>query len=272
MSATAQKNGRAPRVPLVAPLPTLSPVEPPAVAEVATPNLDAAVLRVVGRAFAQPLPRDANGQVGSRTYSYPTLGAVLDVVLPLTVEEELLWKVFPTTLTDGKPGLRYRMTHVPSGEYDEDTMPLPCEATMQGLGSAITYGRRYGLVAYLNLIVEDDDGAAASVRHTNVMPKASDPDDGEAPRPKAATPKSGERRVTANQRTKLLEPRAQAAGLDAGQFANVILTAAGEPPRTWRNEQHAEETKKRLLDQLPARLKDAVLAGIAHAAAEGSQA
>jgi hypothetical protein len=78
--------------------------------------------------------------------------------------------------------------------------------------------------------------------------------------------------VTANQRTKLLEPRARAAGLSAGEFANVILQAAGEPPRTWRSDEHAEQTKNRLLDQLPARLKDAVLAGIAHAGAEGSQA
>jgi len=33
---------------------------------------------------------------------------------------------------------------------------------MQGLGSAITYARRYGIMSLLNLPAEDDDGNAAS--------------------------------------------------------------------------------------------------------------
>ena len=39
----------------------------------------------------------------------------------------------------------------------------PTKEDMQGLGSAITYARRYGLQAIVGLPAEDDDGNAASV-------------------------------------------------------------------------------------------------------------
>ena len=81
----------------------------------------------------------------------------------------------------------------------------------------------------------------------------------------AAAPKPSERAVTANQREKLLKPRARKAGLTAGQFANVILVAKGEQERQWRSAEHASMTLDRELDRLPARLKDAVLEGIERA-------
>jgi len=41
---------------------------------------------------------------------------------------------------------------------------------MQGLGSAITYARRYGLVSMLGLIAEDDDANMASSSRSNTPP------------------------------------------------------------------------------------------------------
>lgn len=266
MTAAAVKNGRAPRVPLAsAPVPQL-PVAPAAESAL-TPNLDAAVLRV--QAAAGKLRRNAQGQIQNRTYTYVTLDAVTDEVLPLLVDEDLLWKTFPT-VHDGEPALRYRMTHVASGEYDEDVMLLLCDRTSQGQGSGDTYARRYSLCAYLNLTVDvDDDGGRASV----TPPAAPQSAAAAAPassQPVAAAPKRSERAITANQREKLLRPTAQKAGLSAGEFANVILEANGDPPRVWRTEEHASQTLERLLDRCPARLKDAVLAGIkAKAAAKG---
>src|SRR5438270_3230856 len=67
---------------------------------------------------------NADGQIQNRSYRYVTLGAVTDEVLPLLVEHELLWRTFPTRDEDGAPALRYRMTHIPSGESDEDLMAL----------------------------------------------------------------------------------------------------------------------------------------------------
>jgi hypothetical protein len=41
-------------------------------------------------------------------------------------------------------------------------MPVGGKATAQEIGSAITYGRRYGLAAMMGVCTEDDDGNAAS--------------------------------------------------------------------------------------------------------------
>ena len=45
---------------------------------------------------------------------------------------------------------------------------------MQGLGSAITYARRYGIMSLLNLPAEDDDGNATSMQanSTSETPKS----------------------------------------------------------------------------------------------------
>lgn len=51
-----------------------------------------------------------------------------------------------------------------SGEYVRDALTLPvAQPTPQGFGSAITYGRRYGLAALVGVASDvDDDGNAAS--------------------------------------------------------------------------------------------------------------
>ena len=49
-----------------------------------------------------------------------------------------------------------------SGEWIRGTVVLrPVKSDPQGVGSAITYGRRYGITAILGIIQEDDDGNAA---------------------------------------------------------------------------------------------------------------
>lgn len=51
-----------------------------------------------------------------------------------------------------------------SGEFIAETLSMPVGEKMsaQGVGSALTYCRRYSLSAMLNLAAEDDDGNAAS--------------------------------------------------------------------------------------------------------------
>jgi hypothetical protein len=54
-----------------------------------------------------------------------------------------------------------RLLHT-SGEWVQGETPLLLgRADMQGLGSAITYARRYGLAAIVGVSPEDDDGNAA---------------------------------------------------------------------------------------------------------------
>lgn len=53
--------------------------------------------------------------------------------------------------------------HTESGEFIASRHPLrPVKSDPQGLGSAITYARRYSIMALLGLAAEDDDGNAAS--------------------------------------------------------------------------------------------------------------
>lgn len=52
-----------------------------------------------------------------------------------------------------------------SGQWMESTLPMhPTKNDPQGVGSAITYGRRYGLCSMLGIVAdEDDDGNGASI-------------------------------------------------------------------------------------------------------------
>ena len=64
------------------------------------------------------------------------------------------------------------LLHV-SGEWMSSTLEIPASKhDAQGYGSAITYGRRYGLQAMCGVPAEDDDGnaatASAPAKHTNV--------------------------------------------------------------------------------------------------------
>jgi ERF superfamily len=116
------------------------------------------------------LGRDAEGQVGgSRKYWYLSLNKLMDVVLPVLNENELVWITEPGGTAD-EPLLHYRLRLVgnPETALDQEikgVFPLMLEKqNSQGVGSALTYARRYVLTAVLGLTPdEDDDGAAASV-------------------------------------------------------------------------------------------------------------
>ena len=89
--------------------------------------------------------------------AYATLPQVLDAVLPTLTESGLCFVQFP----DGE-ALTTRLLHV-SGEWMQASYTLkPAQNTPQASGSALTYARRYALLAILGLGTEDDDGQAAS--------------------------------------------------------------------------------------------------------------
>jgi len=68
--------------------------------------------------------------------------------------------------------LTTRLMHS-SGEWLEGDYPLnPVKHDPQGYGSAITYARRYALMAVLGVAPEDDDGNAASGRKTEAAQAA----------------------------------------------------------------------------------------------------
>lgn len=71
-----------------------------------------------------------------------------------------------------------RFVHGESGETMETPVPLIFgKRDMQGLGSAMTYARRYGLMALAGIAPEDDDGnaAAESVRNDRTEQRPAAP-------------------------------------------------------------------------------------------------
>ena len=80
----------------------------------------------------------------------------------------------PIELGTGHIALETRLIHAESGQWISSVtiIPLP-KNDPQGMGSAITYARRYSLCAMLGIITEDDDGNAASIpeQHNTHQPR-----------------------------------------------------------------------------------------------------
>lgn len=100
---------------------------------------------------------------------FADLAAILDAVEPALTKHGLAvtQSMRPSPMrAEGTLLLDTTLWHV-SGESIVSTAELhPEKATLQGLGSAITYLRRYQLQALLCLAAEDDDGNAASAPRT----------------------------------------------------------------------------------------------------------
>ncbi len=90
---------------------------------------------------------------------YASLSSILDAISAPLTDAGLSVVQLPT----GEYGLTTRIIHE-SGEWIESTYSMrPARMDPQGMGSAITYQRRYALSAALSLnIDDDDDGNAAS--------------------------------------------------------------------------------------------------------------
>lgn len=92
---------------------------------------------------------------------YADLSSVMDACLPALNANGI---AVVQTLTETEMGSRAMVTVLihESGEKVECPIPLILgKNDMQGLGSAITYARRYGLMSLAGIAPEDDDGNAA---------------------------------------------------------------------------------------------------------------
>lgn len=115
------------------------------------------------------LPKDAtNPHFRSK---YTPLDTIVEHIGPILNQHGLVWMTMPCRDEHGDPALKYTLAHAGTGDTLEGTMPLLLtKADPQGMGSAITYARRYSLCAVLNLVAdEDDDGNAGS------QPKSQEP-------------------------------------------------------------------------------------------------
>ncbi len=112
-----------------------------------------------------PATKDATNPFCKNKYA--TLNSVMDACRP-ALNAHGIWLTqlpmpAPIELGTGHIGLFTKLTHVESGQWQASftVAPLP-KNDPQGMGSALTYCRRYALTAMLGMITEDDDGNAAS--------------------------------------------------------------------------------------------------------------
>lgn len=110
------------------------------------------------------LIRDSKNPFHKNTYA--SLAAVIDTIRKPLADSGLALYQSATTATNdaGHPIVIVRSLLIhESGEYIEDELPMPVTKNdAQGIGSAITYGRRYAAMAMCGLAPDDDDGNEAS--------------------------------------------------------------------------------------------------------------
>jgi hypothetical protein len=93
---------------------------------------------------------------------YADLGSVMDACLP-ALNERGIAVIQPTGEDDLGRFVQTILIHGESGEQLSCRVPLIVSKNdMQGYGSAVTYARRYGLMAMAGIAPEDDDGNAAA--------------------------------------------------------------------------------------------------------------
>lgn len=93
---------------------------------------------------------------------YADLGNVMDACLP-ALNEAGIALIQPTGADEHGSFVETILIHGESGEQLSCRVPLILgKNDMQGFGSAVTYARRYGLMAMAGIAPEDDDGNAAA--------------------------------------------------------------------------------------------------------------
>jgi hypothetical protein len=104
---------------------------------------------------------------------YADLSSVWDAIrLPLTSNSLAITQTMANHNIDGVT-IETTLMHA-SGEYISGSLYIkPEKNTPQGLGSAITYGRRYALMGIVGIAPEDDDGERAMARRRENKKEAS---------------------------------------------------------------------------------------------------
>jgi hypothetical protein len=156
-------------------------------------NIAPAVVKALGELSDVPKGREA--KIPTKTgasygYRYADLADALSMVRPILAKHGLVVMQNASNPDPDSVAIMTMLLHT-SGEWMMfSPLVLPNGRTAQETGSAITYGRRYSLLAVLGLAAEDDDGASAAPRQSR--PATNRQTERPAPAPKKPTPPSPE--------------------------------------------------------------------------------
>lgn len=123
-------------------------------------DLAAALVKV--QAKLEGAKKDAAAIIpGQKPRTYADLASVWDAIREPLTQNDLCIVQFPRTAGQGVE-IETTLMHGKTGQFMSDVLWVPCgKHDAQGVGSAITYGRRYALMAVVGVCPVDDDGAAA---------------------------------------------------------------------------------------------------------------
>ena len=120
----------------------------------------------------RPIAKDAENPFTKSWYA--SLNSVMEACRDALIENGIWLCQYPVPVEQPNSlGLVTKLTHAESGQWQSSlaVVPLP-KADPQGMGSAMTYCRRYALTAMLGMVTEDDDGEGARTgRKTPSRPK-----------------------------------------------------------------------------------------------------
>lgn len=174
----------------------------------------AAELTDVHRTRSASIPTKTGGSYG---YKYADLADLLQTVRPTLAKHGLVTTQTASTVGD-EVAIWTTLLHA-SGQYvTAAPLTLPAGRTAQETGSAVTYGRRYALMALLGLAADDDDGASAAPRT-----------------PREPARRAGEQRTSPRQANATPEPRTAAEGEIRRMMAELTVAEAGRVKAEFRS-------------------------------------
>lgn len=188
-----------------------------------------------------PLLKDTKGNFGK----YATLASVQDVCLPAFGNHGIAVFQEVSTEWDEAGHVRVRidctLMHAESGDTKvyAPLFLVPTKTDPQGIGSAITYARRYSLMAVAGIAPEDDDGQLAS--------------GGKVEAPKTATQRQQPQQPQHRQPVATPTPASNGNGEKSKAFkafmaeGNTLFAKDWEPARHWLIERF---TKKATPDKI----------------------
>lgn len=168
---------------------------------------------------------------------YADLASVMDACLP-ALNRHGIAVIQPLSESEFGRSVVTRFIHS-SGETLECPIPLIVgKNDMQGLGSAITYARRYGLMSLAGIAPEDDDGnaAAASMRNAPAVEKVNEA---------AVIPQK-----------EIDAALAAINGAESLDDLKATWTALRVPVRALADVQAAKDARKTFLEDVPAPITD----------------
>lgn len=168
---------------------------------------------------------------------YADLASVMEAVMPALTKNGLAL-IQSSTYEDETVEVETIIVHTGGGSMSTTLRARPQNATPQGIGSVLTYLRRYSLMAITGVAPEDDDGNAGTLSGSKPQPKPQ-------PRPIEKEPEPSEAYKLAVDQVKV-----KATKEELGEWWNAQKATFKElmPPADYSKLIHAVTTRRDELD------------------------